>query len=276
MECYSKCSELVKKFTDIEVSSTQIYRVTDFYGQALSEKISENNYPKPIEKEEILYAQIDGSMVLTREEKWKEVKVGRLFTSKNCLNPNSKNQVLQNSQYQAWLGSSTDFVKKMENSIDNYGVLKGRLVFINDGAIWIKNWIEETYPQAISILDYYHALEYLHDFAKSHFKETDKSKREDWTEKQKELLLDSQVNIVIENIENLIDKSKETPKILSYYTSNKNRMDYKKYKEIGCGIIGSGAIESTHRTLIQVRMKLSGQRWSKKGAKKHTQIKISK
>ncbi|MEO8764779.1 MAG: hypothetical protein ABI416_10850 [Ginsengibacter sp.] len=33
-----------------------------------------------------------------------------------------------------------------------------------------------------------------------------------------------------------------------------------------CGIIGSGAIESAHRTVIQKRMKLSGQRWSKCGA----------
>ena len=44
-------------------------------------------------------------------------------------------------------------------------------------------------------------------------------------------------------------------------------MDYKYYLRIGKGIIGSGAIESAHRTVIQCRMKRSGQRWSKKGAK---------
>ena len=43
-------------------------------------------------------------------------------------------------------------------------------------------------------------------------------------------------------------------------------MDYKRYANIGVGIIGSGAIESAHRTVIQKRMKLSGQRWSKQGA----------
>ncbi|MEE9373912.1 MAG: hypothetical protein V3V00_12750, partial [Saprospiraceae bacterium] len=32
-------------------------------------------------------------------------------------------------------------------------------------------------------------------------------------------------------------------------------------------MIGSGAIESAHKTVIQRRMKLSGQRWSMKGAK---------
>ena len=43
-------------------------------------------------------------------------------------------------------------------------------------------------------------------------------------------------------------------------------MQYQEYVKIGGGIIGSGAIESTHRILIQKRMKRSGQRWSWKGA----------
>ncbi len=43
-------------------------------------------------------------------------------------------------------------------------------------------------------------------------------------------------------------------------------MNYQEYTKIWCGIIGSGAIESAHRTLVQKRMKRSGQRWSWKGA----------
>src|SRR5690606_36641305 len=54
--------------------------------------------------------------------------------------------------------------------------------------------------------------------------------------------------------------------LLNYYRNNSHRMDYARYREIGCGIIGSGAIESAHRTLIQRRLKQSGQRWGKAGA----------
>ena len=61
--------------------------------------------------------------------------------------------------------------------------------------------------------------------------------------------------------------------LISYYESNQKRMDYKYYKTIGVGIIGSGAIESAHRTLIQNRMKLSGQRWSLKGAQNMINLK---
>ncbi len=42
-------------------------------------------------------------------------------------------------------------------------------------------------------------------------------------------------------------------------------MNYPEYQSKGY-MIGSGAIESAHRTVIQRRMKLSGQRWSVKGA----------
>ncbi len=43
-------------------------------------------------------------------------------------------------------------------------------------------------------------------------------------------------------------------------------MDYKKYRKTGTGTISSEPIESAHREVIQKRMKLSGQMWTKNGA----------
>ena len=42
-------------------------------------------------------------------------------------------------------------------------------------------------------------------------------------------------------------------------------MRYDQYKKQGIGMIGSGAIEAANRQVVQKRLKLSGQRWSKKG-----------
>ncbi len=42
-------------------------------------------------------------------------------------------------------------------------------------------------------------------------------------------------------------------------------MSYKTYKNKGL-LIGSGPIEAAHRNVIQQRLKLSGQKWSIKGA----------
>lgn len=79
---------------------------------------------------------------------------------------------------------------------------------------------------------------------------------------------------VLKNIKAIAPKNKEADKLIVYYEGNKDRMDYKKYMQIGCGIIGSGAIESAHRTVIQKRMKLSGQRWSKKDAQNMLNLRV--
>ena len=62
--------------------------------------------------------------------------------------------------------------------------------------------------------------------------------------------------------------------IITPYQANSSRMDYQKYRQLGCGIIGSGAIESAHRTVIQKRMKPSGQRWSMVGAQNMLNLRV--
>ena len=160
----------------------------------------------------------------------------------------------------------------MDNLLDKYGGSGNRLVFLWDGATWIKNRIEDTFPKAVSILDYYHACEHLHKFSGTVF--TDKTKEKLWTDKQKEWLLKGEVKKVISNIKRTGKNSEAANQLISYYSNNKNRMQYQEYVKIGCGIIGSGAIESAHRTLIQKRMKQSGQRWSWKGAQHMLNLRV--
>src|SRR5439155_1982159 len=175
------------EFTGVEVSAVQVYRVTDLYGAEVGKTVNEQRTLTSLKKEEVLYAQADGSMLLTREEGWKEVKVGRFFKSSDCIHAGSKAGWISNSQYVAHLGNSKDFTKIMDELIESYGRLDNRLIFISDGATWIKNWVTDAFPQAVSILDYYHACEHLHLFTNNYF--TDKKTEQGWVKKQKELLL---------------------------------------------------------------------------------------
>ena len=273
MDCYENCSEVLEKLAGVQVGATQIYRLTDLYGKGAEEKVNAERTLTPLKQDEILYVEADGSMLLTREEGWKEVKMGRFFKSSDCIHADTKPGWISNSQYVALLGNSKDFTKIMDDLIESFGNLKSRLIFLSDGATWIKNWIEDAFPQAISILDYYHACEHLHQFSISFF--TDKKVEQKWTTRQKELLLKSKVQKVIKNIQALATtNSVEAENLIAYYQANSTRMDYQKYTQLGCGIIGSGAIESAHRTVIQKRMKLSGQRWSRKGAQNMLNLRV--
>jgi hypothetical protein len=272
LDSYEKSHEIIKEFTNVDVSTTQCYRVTDYYGEQMEKIVNKERTLTPVRKEEVLYVEVDGSMLLTREQSWSEVKLGRFFKSGDCIHAGSKAGWISNSQYVAHLGNSKDFTKAMDNLIESHGKLSNRLVFISDGAVWIRNWIEDAFPDAISILDYYHACEHLHLFSSNYF--SDKQEEKIWVEKQKALLSESEVLTVIENIKTLAGQNKESQKLIAYYESNKDRMEYKSYQQIGCGIIGSGAIESAHRTVVQKRMKQSGQRWSLKGAQNMLNLRV--
>ena len=50
-----------------------------------------------------------------------------------------------------------------------------------------------------------------------------------------------------------------------YLENNKDKIDYSKYEKEGL-FVGSGAIESSNKTITQSRLKQSGKRWSIDGA----------
>ena len=55
------------------------------------------------------------------------------------------------------------------------------------------------------------------------------------------------------------------PNVLGYVKNNINKIDYKEYKEKGY-FVGSGAIESGNKVVLQRRCKQAGMRWSVEGA----------
>lgn len=276
LDCYGRCQEIMAKFLQVEVSETQVYRLTDVYGEQVGETVDFTRRTEPpLPASDTLYVEADASMILTREQGFKEVKVGRLFKASDCLHAEGKPGIITHSQYLTHLGSHRVFTQGMEELIESYTLKQAQVVFLTDGAPWLRNWIEDAFPSAVSILDFYHLMEHIYDFAERFF--PDKQAATQWAEAQKELFLQSQAAEVVINIEVLPARGQKQSlraNLLVYLEANFERLDYRRYRTIGCGIIGSGAIESAHRTVVQKRMKLSGQRWSKKGAKNMLNLRV--
>jgi hypothetical protein len=280
MESYVKGVEVLEKLAGVEVCSAQLYRLTDTYGALLEVDITQDeSVPEPAEVDagEMVYAQMDGSMILTDED-WREVKVGRLFRENDCRIGTSKNRngSIQESQYSAYLGNFQEFMNRFDRIISPYGHLNENLVFISDGALWIKNWICENYPEATQILDFYHVKEHLARFAE--YAQPEPIKRRKWLEDQADRLLNDNLEQVIKSIKNVtlpLPKHRaEQNNLLNYLLDNEYRMQYQAYLKNGL-FIGSGAIEAAHRTLVQCRLKLSGQRWSENGAQNMLNLRVA-
>lgn len=266
LEVYGKGAEVLEKLVGVTTSAMQLNKVTDYYGTCCDEKALLTPVLGAVKKDEKVYVEVDGSMVFTRDSDWKEVKVGRVFKQSDYVpSVNEKAGWIRHSQYLAHVGDAGTFTQKMDTLIDNYGIKPEQLIMVTDGAPWIQNWQEDAFAGATFILDFYHAKEHLYSFVKAAFRDAKQGGK--WAERQCELLLESKLQMVLKNIKKVSNtaSASQAQALINYYQNNAGRMDYKKYRTLGIGIIGSGAIESAHRTLVQKRCKLSGQRWSVKG-----------
>ena len=283
LACYSgqqavfeEASQMLNFIGGIKINAKQIERICHFHGQQIEESIQEKIktgedkiYP---DREKPYYVMVDGSMYFTREEKWKEIKLARIFRDEDNIQISRHRGMITKSEYVCHLGPHTDFFEKLEV----YTETLKQPVFLNDGARWIWEWVDTYYPDAVQILDFYHAKEHLCQFANEYFQCPDKRKK--WIEEQCEYLLDDKVQWVIEGLKNILvikneKLSKMKTALENYCYNNLKRMKYKTFKEQGF-LIGSGAIESAHRDMLQQRLKLSGQRWTKKGLQQIANLRI--
>jgi hypothetical protein len=68
LDSYEKSNEIIKEFTTINVNTIQCCRVTDFYGEQMGNAVNRERTLTPVRRQEVLYLEADGSMLLTREE----------------------------------------------------------------------------------------------------------------------------------------------------------------------------------------------------------------
>lgn len=285
------------KYLRVKVDDSQLNRLCVYYGEVLELQSSSMDgevlesskvFKTAIQAEENVYGMFDGCMLPTRPHReeggeetgsWKEMKLGRIFREQDRLDLGDKPNVIRNSLYISHFGNHEDFTDKLEPVVDVFEPLRERLVFINDGAKWIGRWIEENYPEATDILDFYHASEYIHDFSKVLYpKKEQAEQKETWVDLQIERLLNDQVHQVISEVEQVKFrgkiKLKSKGKILTYFKNNAHRMLYKSYRDSGL-LIGSGPIESAHRFVLQKRMKQSGQKWTTKGGQAIANLRVA-
>ena len=154
-----------------------------------------------------LYGSIDGTMVPTQGE-WRELKTICWY----AVSPTSVRQ--WPSRYKQRIGEleglkATDiryhcdiqgaesFSKLLWGSgCHDLADRAQELIFVCDGAKWIWRLIKENFPEAIQILDWYHAVEYLTPIAQAIFKDEDK--QTEWLATMKEHLWFSRTQTVID------------------------------------------------------------------------------
>jgi hypothetical protein len=277
---FEEASQEIKTLKGIDVNAKQIERLCHHYGESLAQVDWGQAYNEAVQlrlplKDEVTYAMMDGSMILTRQksESWKEVKLLRMFQCCDRVEAISKGRnYIGRSAYVAHLGNHEGFFDKAIEVLPT----KSPLVFVCDGAKWIWKWIEEYYPHSTQILDLYHCKEHLYAFANMYYAK-DQHHAKQWVESCVDLLMAQKVKEFLESIAGLPctqkHLEKEKQKLYNYLQNNETRINYGLFKKNGL-LYGSGAIESANRDIIQKRMKLSGQRWTLSGAQQMLNLRV--
>ena len=200
-EVYQQAAALAETLLGLPVGASQIDRLTRFYGGAIATEVDQAATPEaaPVG---VVYAQADGAMLLT-DEGYKEAKLGRIFaaTALRTSVVEERGGHIASSVFVGHLGNAAAFGVKLAAQLDPYKDRGRDLVFISDGALWLRQLMEKACPQATLILDLYHAMEHIGQAGKASFGTGQAAS--DWFDEQRSLLLDSKVDEVLTNLKQL-------------------------------------------------------------------------
>ena len=150
-----------------------------------------------------------------------------------------------------------------------------RVLFVADGATWIWNRVPKLIKslglpedRVQQLIDFWHAVEYLSKLAES--QKLTGSAKSRWLKSQKKRLLNGEIDGVIDELKTLIGKrpTKSQKTWLAYFVKNgqtHRRMDYNISRTHHMPI-GSGAIESAVRRVINLRVKSNAIYWLRDNA----------
>jgi len=289
----------LKEYLLFEISGNTVRAETEKMGelqrQADEDLVEEMHDEASLQKREqslkpalqILYGSIDAAKVrieprgeeekaAENRENWRDLKAGCWYEGEivpKCQrSARQKNKVqregtvlrAKNKQYFCDISSAEQFGKLLWSTGCIAGADYARvLVFVCDGAVWIWNLIAYYYPNAVQIVDWYHAEDRLKRIAEEAFSVQDE--RQAWLQKTTENLWEGRVELVIEACQQLGKKSNLAKQALNYYGNNIDRMRYAQFRSQDY-LIGSGVIESACKQIVTQRLKLPGAQWNLDGA----------
>ena len=140
-------------------------------------------------------------------------------------------------------------------------------VALGDGAEWIWNQASLHFPDAIQIVDLYHAREHLWSLgAKLYPNDSPAQKR--WVMVKKDKLDQGKIERLVASLRSQAASHPELAEDIrtkaNYFEDNKERMRYPKFRKQGL-FVGSGVIEAGCKTVLG-RLKQSGMFWTVRGA----------
>jgi hypothetical protein len=236
-----------------EVLQQQDKELEDFF--------RDKEIPKSQAEPEKLYVSVDGTTV-HEEDGWHETKVSCIYWQDNQFKEHKRYiGRFDNSErfgWYVWLEACKCGFRQTEE-----------VIYLGDGAGWIRNQRHKHFGRATFIIDWYHASEHIWDCGKKMFGE-DRQVTEEWVKKRLDWLWDGWTKKLLDDLRQQRKKYRGAKReaidiLIRYILTNEEQMRYDVFRAKGYKI-GSGAVEGACKHVVGKRLKQSGMIWSRTGS----------
>lgn len=274
---------VVVQTKQVERVSAQLGAQVEVFCQREREAILTGKLAPLLPAVPILYIAIDGTgvPVVPRETegrrgkdasgkaKTREAKIGCVFTQTKQDEEGYPIRDEDSTTYVGAIETAEAFGPRIYAEAVRRGLRQAqKVVMLGDGGPWIWGIAAQFFPWATEIVDLYHAREHLANLGKIVYGPASAQAKQ-WTVARAEQLDDGDVEAVISSMKRLRPRQQnvreEVRKAIDYFQTNKERMRYAKFRSEGL-FVGSGVVEAGCKTVIGLRLKQSGMRWTVKHA----------
>ncbi len=273
---FARVPAVLGHFTRVPVSADTARRLTEQAGAALeaaeTTAVGELERagrlpPAPAER---LQVSVDGAMIPLVHKAWAEVKtlaIGTVGTRSGPQGPEVQTTALS---YFSRLTDADTFRRLAWVETQRRGVPAAPDVCgVVDGADWCQHFLDWHCPDAVRILDWAHAAEYLSAAGRSVFGAESPALIQ-WLDQHLTELKHGDPAVVLAALDALDAVTVPGPDgphcprdtALGYLTKRQAQIRYAEFTAAGYPI-GSGAVESANKLTVEVRLKGSGMHWAR-------------
>ncbi len=284
---FAEASELMRELAGVSVEPKRVERAAEALGRQIAHDERSVVEPQP-PSAPTMYLGLDGTGVPMRASelagrpgkqpdgtaKTREVKLVTLWsaetTDERGVPMRDRGSVSYSAALESAASRDTDrtlsqFAQRVEREALRRGFDRAaRRVVLGDGAPWIWNLTEEIFPDAIQIVDIFHAKGHLWDVAKAIYGPgTDLGQR--WAKQRRDELDEGNIDAIIAALAAHEQTNDEARKCLAYITHNQTRMRYPWFRAQGL-CVATGIVEAGCKVAIGTRLKRAGMHWTVAGA----------
>lgn len=276
---FERAATELAHFTRVDVSDTSVRRHTEVAGaayvavQTAELERLERERPSGPDGPDVLLVSADGAMVPLVGGEWAEVKtvaVGRVEMVSNREGVAEAHAL--DLSYFSRLADASTFTREAWVELHGAGIATAKTVCgVMDGADWEQTFMDVHRADAVRILDFPHAVEYLTRAAQATWC-MGATAADTWVQEQAHMLkhnahgaanvLKALAHLPVEAASNPAAARQARDTALNYLTKRLNQIQYAAFQAQGFPI-GSGSVESANKLVVEARLKGSGMHWAR-------------